>query len=100
MNNDIRKRAAQTVRCIGLSVLGAVLAGLSPHASAQAWPNKPVHLIVGFAPGGGTDIVARALSVPLTAALGQSFIVENKAGAAGTIGADNVAKAAPDGYTL
>jgi tripartite-type tricarboxylate transporter receptor subunit TctC len=55
---------------------------------------------VGFAPGGGTDIVARALSVPMTAALGQSIVVENKAGAAGTIGADYVAKATPDGYTL
>ena len=100
MNHDTRKRAAQTVRFIGLSVLGAVLASLSLQAHAQAWPNKPVHLIVGFAPGGGTDIVARALSVPMTAALGQSVVVENKAGAAGTIAADNVAKAAPDGYTL
>jgi tripartite-type tricarboxylate transporter receptor subunit TctC len=100
MNKNISHTATQTIRRIGLSVLATVFASVSLPAHAQAWPNKPVHLIVGFAPGGGTDIVARALSVPMTAALGQSVVVENKAGAAGTIAADNVAKAAPDGYTL
>ena len=100
MNKNISHTVTQAIRRIGLSVLAAVFASVSLHAQAQAWPNKPVHLIVGFAPGGGTDIVARALSVPMTAALGQSVVVENKAGAAGTIAADNVAKAAPDGYTL
>lgn len=100
MNKNILHTATQAFRRIGLSVLAAVFASVSLQATAQTWPSKPVHLIVGFAPGGGTDIVARALSVPMTAALGQSVVVENKAGAAGTIGADNVAKAAPDGYTL
>lgn len=100
MNKNMRNIASQTVRYLGLSVLGALLASSALQASAQSWPTKPVHLIVGFAPGGGTDIVARALSVTMTTALGQSFVVENKAGAAGTIGADNVAKSAPDGYTL
>lgn len=100
MNKNISHTATQAFRRIGLSVLAAAFASVSLQATAQTWPSKPVHLIVGFAPGGGTDIVARALSVPMTAALGQSVVVENKAGAAGTIGADNVAKAAPDGYTL
>ncbi len=100
MNKNMSQIAIQAFRLTGLSVLAAVLAGVSLQATAQTWPTKPVHVIVGFAPGGGTDIVARALSVIMTTALGQSFVVENKAGAAGTIGADNVAKSAPDGYTL
>lgn len=65
-----------------------------------AYPNKPIHLIVGFAPGGGTDIVARAIAPKLGEILGQSVIVENRSGAAGTIAADFVAKSAPDGYNL
>ena len=67
---------------------------------AQAWPNKTIHWIVGFAPGGGTDIVARALAQKVSEQLGQPVIIENRAGAAGTIGADVVAKSAPDGYTF
>jgi tripartite-type tricarboxylate transporter receptor subunit TctC len=66
----------------------------------QAYPNKPVRLIVPFAPGGFTDVVARILGQKLSQSLGQQFIVENKAGAGSTIGTDQVAKAAPDGYTL
>ena len=100
MNKNILNSATQTLRWIGLAVFAVLFASAGSYATAQTWPSKPVHLIVGFAPGGGTDIVARALSVPMTAALGQSIIVENKAGAAGTIAADNVAKSAPDGYTL
>ena len=83
-----------------LKILSVALASMTLNVGAQTWPNKPVHLVVGFAPGGGTDIVARALSAHMTASLGQSIVVENKAGAAGTIGADYVAKSAPDGYTL
>ena len=82
--------------------LGAALL-LSAFATAtwaQEWPSKPVHLMVGFAPGGGTDIVGRALAQRMGENLKQSIVVENKAGAAGTIAADYVAKAAPDGYTL
>jgi len=69
-------------------------------ADAQSWPNKPIRWIVGFAPGGGTDTVARALGHKVSELLGQQVIVENRAGAAGTIGADYVAKSVADGYTF
>jgi tripartite-type tricarboxylate transporter receptor subunit TctC len=69
-------------------------------AFAQAWPAKPVTLIVPFAPGGGTDITARTIAARLTAKWGQSVVVENRGGAGGILGADAVARAKPDGYTL
>ena len=85
--------------------LGAALAltlpALAPSiARAQSWPGRPIKLIVGFAPGGGTDIVSRILATKLTEILGQQVLVENRSGAAGTIAADLVAKSAADGYTL
>ena len=66
----------------------------------DAWPSKPIRIIVPYPPGGSSDIIARAISVPLADALKQTVIVENKAGANGNLGADFVAKSAPDGYTL
>ena len=81
--------------------LAAMLSSTSLLALAQqAYPAKPIRLIVGFAPGGGTDIVARAIAPKMGEILGQSIVIENKSGAAGTIGADIVAKSNPDGYTL
>jgi tripartite-type tricarboxylate transporter receptor subunit TctC len=75
-----------------------VLVGVAPVQAA--WPDRTVTLIVPWAPGGSTDILARMLSDYLTRSLGQTFIVENKAGASGNIGSNLVAKAKPDGYTL
>jgi len=85
--------------------LGAALAltlpAIAPSiARAQSWPGRPIKLIVGFAPGGGTDIVSRILATKLSEILGQQVLVENRSGAAGTIAADLVAKSAADGYTL
>lgn len=93
MFKDFCKRLLRGGVCL---VLGAGAAC----AQAQDWPNKAVHLLVGFAPGGGTDIVGRALAARMTENLGQTVIVETKAGAAGTIAADMIAKSAPDGYNL
>ena len=67
---------------------------------AQAWPDKPVHFIIPFAPGGPTDIIARLVSQKLTESLGQPMLVESRAGAGGNIGTAAVAKSAPDGYTV
>lgn len=78
------------------------LAALAAAATvqAQAWPSRPLRMVVPFPAGGGTDLVGRAIAAKLADALGQPVVVENRPGAGGTIGADAVAKAAPDGYTL
>ena len=79
---------------------GAVLASGAGVASAQTWPDGPVHVIAPFAAGSTPDIVARVVSERLAQRLGQTFVVENKSGAGGNIGTDAVAKAAPDGQTI
>lgn len=81
-------------------LLALALASFTPLLTAQTWPAKPVKLIVPFAPGGSTDVVARMLAQKLTEAWGQAVVVENKSGAGGNLGAEAVAKAAADGYTL
>lgn len=82
---------------IALSIAVMTLPGL---AAAQAYPNKPVKLIVPFAPGGTTDLLARIIAEKMGATLGQVVVVENKAGAGGAIGAAEIAKSSPDGYAL
>jgi tripartite-type tricarboxylate transporter receptor subunit TctC len=87
---------ALTRRACAIAALSFVTLG----AQAQAWPSKPVTLVVPFPPGGTTDVLARALAEKLTQSLGQTVIVESKPGAGATLGADFVAKSKPDGYTL
>jgi tripartite-type tricarboxylate transporter receptor subunit TctC len=70
------------------------------HAAAQAWPSKPIRLVVPFPPGGAVDFYARVVQQPLSEVLGQTVVIDNKAGASGMVGAEAVAKAPPDGYTL
>lgn len=77
-----------------------LLSAVPLFANAQAWPDKPIHVVVPFAPGGPADAVARILGQELGEPLGQSLIIDNKVGAAGNIGVTQIAKAAPDGYTL
>jgi tripartite-type tricarboxylate transporter receptor subunit TctC len=81
-------------------LVAAICAAGFTSVHAQTYPNKPVRLVVPFAPGGFTDVVARILGQRLSMAMGQQFVIENKAGAGSIIGTDFVAKSAPDGYTL
>jgi tripartite-type tricarboxylate transporter receptor subunit TctC len=85
---------------IHLAAGSAALPVISGIAWAQGYPTRPVRIIVGFAPGGGYDIAARLMSQALSERLGQSFIVENRPGAGGTIGTEAVVRSPPDGYTL
>lgn len=89
-------------RRVALQQFGALalLAASGPVSAQAGWPNKPIRYIVPFAPGGTTDILARIVSEKLGPVLGQTIVVENKAGQGGSIGAAELAKAAPDGYTI
>lgn len=92
MLTAITSRRSALLALAGLCVAGA--------AGAQSYPTRPVRIIVSYAAGGGVDMMARVLAEQLGKQMGQTFVVENKPGASGTIGADAVAKSAPDGYTL
>jgi len=92
---DSSQRRAALAR--GVAALGLMAAG---SASAQAFPARPVRLVVPYPPGGGVDVVARIIVDPLSRALGQPVSIDNRGGAAGSLGSDLVAKSAPDGYTV
>jgi len=85
---------------LGAAVALAVAAMLPTMAAAQSFPTKPIRIVVPFPPGGSTDLLARRIGEKLAAVWGQPVVVDNRAGAGGTLGADYVAKSAPDGYTL
>jgi tripartite-type tricarboxylate transporter receptor subunit TctC len=98
MTNEISR--ARLLRALPLALAGAALlmGGLSAHA--QAWPAKPVRLVVSYPPGGTVDAVARIVAPKLSAKLGQPVVIDNRGGAGGAIGGDLVAKSSPDGYTV
>ena len=91
------KRFIRTAAHCAIAVMTLVGASLS---SAQAWPAKPIRLIVPLAPGGGTDIAARVVAIYLGEALGQPVLIDNRVGAGGVVGVEAASKAAPDGYTF
>ena len=93
-------RCRMLLRAARCTVLGVALATSAQVDAAQAYPSKPIRIVVGFPPGGSNDVIARILGPRLSEALGGHVIIENKPGANATIGTDFVAKAAPDGYTL
>src|SRR3990172_8288364 len=86
-------------RAVGL-FLALALALAAGGAAAQNYPSKPIRIVVGFQPGGGTDVTARMVSPKLSENLGQPIIIENRPGAQARIATEYVARAAPDGYTL
>ncbi len=92
-------RLAAGALVVGVAGMGG-MAEVHAQSQAQAWPTKPVRLIVPFPPGGGTDAFARPLSKVLTASLGQPVVIDNRGGAGGTLGAEVAAKAPADGYTF
>src|SRR5580692_2081831 len=83
-----------------LAASAAALSGMSRAASAQAYPSRQIQLLIGFAPGGGTDVMARLLQPVLSERLGQQIVIENRPGAGTNIATEAVVNAAPDGYTL
>ena len=99
-HTHMRRRLVQAVALAFALAGSSAMAQATSTGSGQAWPSKPISLVVPFPPGGTTDVLARALGEKLAQSLGQPVIVENKAGAGATLGADYVAKSKADGYTL
>src|SRR4051812_12852409 len=89
-----------TRRRAGLSALAGVTTLLARGAFAEAYPSKPIHLIVPFTPGGSSDVLGRSIGQALGRSQGQPVVIENVPGAGGSLGAERAAKAVPDGYTL
>src|SRR5438128_55298 len=92
--------SARARRFAALALALALAAIAAADARAQAYPAKPIHLVIGFAPGGAADYVARGMSDSMSRTLGQPVLVENRAGAGSSIAAEYVAKSAPDGHTI
>ncbi|MES2416021.1 MAG: tripartite tricarboxylate transporter substrate binding protein [Pseudomonadota bacterium] len=92
----LRRRLIPTL----LATACAIGLGHASHAQTSAWPNKPIRIVVGFAPGGTTDVMARVMAQALTEALGQTVVVDNKPGAGGNVAASEVIRAPADGYTF
>lgn len=97
MSQNLKSNRRLALASIALAAISFVA---GPASAQGAWPNKPVRIVVPFAPGGTTDILARAVAPELARAFGQPFVVDNRAGAGGNVGADLVAKSPADGYTL
>lgn len=94
--------AIPSIRSASLALIGAALLPWAPIAAqaASTFPDKPIRIVVPFSPGGGTDLIARAMGVAMGQDLGQAVVIDNRPGGGTIIGTDNVAKSAPDGYTL
>jgi tripartite-type tricarboxylate transporter receptor subunit TctC len=98
MSNHTRRQLLAVISAVSLSLFAGT--GHAADNAADNYPNKPIRLIVTYPPGGGADIVARLVAAKMTVSMGQQFIVENRPGANGQIGANTLARSAPDGYTV
>jgi tripartite-type tricarboxylate transporter receptor subunit TctC len=96
-----KRRTLKSILALcAIGAIGSIVGMSSAFAQANKWPDKPVRIVVPFAPGGSNDIIARRLAENLRQSLGQPFLIENKPGAGSVVGANYVAKSAPDGYTI
>ena len=96
----MRRRRFITASVLALAAIGSVVGVAAPAQAQGTWPDKPVKVIVPYAPGGATDAIARPWVDELSRAFNQQFVIENRGGASGMIGVEAATKATPDGYTL